>query len=100
MDASDFTFDIAQENEFVECFKKYGVVIVSNVMTKAECKETFLDIGLPKDCNIMDPKTYTNFDSVVNKYGILNSNTVLFSKSVLRNRTNQNVKKVFELLYE
>jgi len=99
MDALDITFDISQNDEIVKCFDECGVVIVKNVLTKQECKNTFIDMNIPDNCNIMDPTTYENFDLTLNKYGMINAG-VQFTRALLYNRTHKNVRKVFELLFK
>lgn len=93
-----YSFDISDEKKILDCYNKYGLVVVRNVLTKVECKETFKDLNLPAGCDITKPETYSLMDNVVNRYGVLGSDP-LFTKAVLKNRTHPNVQKIFKLLY-
>jgi hypothetical protein len=93
-----YLFDISDEANILKCYNDHGVVVVKNVLTKAECKETFVDLDLPSGCDITKPETYELMDNCVNRYGVYGNNP-LFTKALLRNRTHQNVQKVFKLLY-
>jgi hypothetical protein len=97
-DENPYSFDIKEEQQIIDCYNKHGIVVVRNVLTKAECKETFFDLDLPEGTDITKPETYHLMDNVVNRYGVYGSNP-LFTKALLRNRTHQNVQHVFQLLY-
>lgn len=93
-----YSFDISEEQSIVDCYNKNGVVVIRNVLTKVECKDTFADLDLPKGCDITKPQTYSLMDGVVNRYGVYGK-SALFTKALLRNRTHPNVQRVYKLLY-
>jgi len=95
---NSYSFDLNDEQKIIDCYNQHGVVVVRNVLTKLECKETFADLDLPSGCDLTKPETYHHLDRVVNRYGVYGSNPI-FTKTILRNRTHPNVQRVFELLY-
>jgi hypothetical protein len=95
----------------LECFDKYGIVAITNILSKNEVNETVNNINnlMKKLCgecfSFYDEKTYdliTN-DIMTKAHGMFGDTGPLspsFQKQIIKNRLHPNVQKAFSILYD
>ena len=93
-----FLRDVHDAGGIVSCFKRYGVVGVTGVLTKDECEATLGNMGMPPGCNIRDRSTYTmpEISTVLNRFGVIGGD-VLWTDTILRNRCHPNVVRAYQV---
>eukprot|EP00026_Physarum_polycephalum_P010707 Phypoly_transcript_10881.p1 GENE.Phypoly_transcript_10881~~Phypoly_transcript_10881.p1 ORF type:complete len:355 (-),score=70.03 Phypoly_transcript_10881:129-1193(-) len=106
-DPEGFTvaFDVTQEAEIQDFFNKFGFVVVRDVLTQEDCKNTLDEIYSILENGTQfkrgDVGTWSNWPAdSIERYGSPHKPPV-FTPQFLRNRQNPNVYKVFsQLLHE
>eukprot|EP01004_Peranema_trichophorum_P004530 NODE_3447_length_1349_cov_23.266721_g3009_i0.p1 GENE.NODE_3447_length_1349_cov_23.266721_g3009_i0~~NODE_3447_length_1349_cov_23.266721_g3009_i0.p1 ORF type:complete len:386 (+),score=81.51 NODE_3447_length_1349_cov_23.266721_g3009_i0:57-1160(+) len=98
------SFSLENLDEMKDFFNRYGVVVVSNVLSQEECKSTVDEIWswLEKDYSVErnNPKTYNNWSwPHLTKFGILGSAPYLYPQGC-RNRQNPNFYKVMTKIFD
>jgi len=95
-------FTPEQEQEYLEFFNTYGVVVVSNILNDEECIRTeneiweFITRETEGRVDRNDPATWEYWPAL-KKLGIL-GNTILLSPQAFENRQNPKLARVFEVL--
>lgn len=112
-DVTCLTFDIRQainnpniQLEMQHTYKKYGVIVCSNVLTVEECQETKYELAhfIQTNCQKPNYPTFnledsTTFDSAnLNNYGVIGKEA-LFLPTLLRNRYHHNVQSAYSIIY-
>eukprot|EP00929_Paragymnodinium_shiwhaense_P110497 TRINITY_DN7758_c0_g1_i1.p1 TRINITY_DN7758_c0_g1~~TRINITY_DN7758_c0_g1_i1.p1 ORF type:complete len:583 (-),score=83.36 TRINITY_DN7758_c0_g1_i1:400-2148(-) len=80
------------------CYDKYGVVGVTGVLSKEECRDLTkngLEPHLPQGCDMDDPATYSLADGAINRYGVIGKQAI-FNDSVLATRLHPNVAAAYK----
>lgn len=85
------SFNIEDKTNLLLFYKEYGFVIIDNILTDIECKNTELDIF--KYLNITDTKSFSNHneDNIV-------SRKPLFTPNIVNNRQNINIYNIYSML--
>lgn len=103
---NDLTFDIEQPGEILECYKKYGIVCIRNVIDITEVKKTQDDINniiqnkFNDKFDLNDPYTYNLITSQhTNRFGVLGDNFT-FTPQLISNTLHPNVKRAYEIIYQ
>lgn len=96
-------FTIEQEAEMLEFFKKYGIVVVKDILTEEECKRSEDEIWefIERHSNGVkrnDPSTYQNWPAL-KQLGIL-GNAVILSRQMCENRQNPKLIRAFQVLLQ
>jgi ectoine hydroxylase-related dioxygenase (phytanoyl-CoA dioxygenase family) len=95
---SRFCRSIDDVGGVVACFRENGVVAITGILTATECTDTLADMALPAGTSVLDPTTYAEMDSELNRFGVIGHKS-LFTATLLRNRCHPNVVRAYELLY-
>lgn len=100
MDSEHLYASIEDEASIAKIYQENGVVCVTGVLTRDECRETLHDIDslLPKGCSIFEPNSYGLADEEMNKYGVI-GDSPLFLPTLVRNRVHPNVYKAQSIVY-
>ncbi|AYV83884.1 MAG: WD repeat protein [Hyperionvirus sp.] len=93
---------VEEEKKMKEYFDVHGYVVVRDVLTVAECKATYEEIGgqlkkLNEKFDIDDLGSYG--EASLSNYGLYSARPI-FSKQVMRNRENENIYRAFSILSE
>lgn len=99
------SFSLDQPKEYKEFFEKYGFAVVNGVLSEKECEETIDDIWAhilktSKGVDRNNPATWSEDNwrtSGIYSEGLIGGSS-LFSPTLLQNRQNPNVHKVFSVL--
>ena len=102
----DYLRDINDPVGILSCYKMFGAVGITNVLTTAECVETISDVEniMQKEFNnnefcLSDQETHSIADSHLNAFGVIGK-APLFSNVLTRNRFHPNVQKAYSIVYE
>lgn len=101
----NFTLD--QPELIKKCYDKHGVVIIDNVLSQDEIKETIIEIENIISEHHMANKSKFTFDDITaypnitkfNNHGVIGKDP-LFTKQLLKNRLNSNVQRAYEIVYD
>ena len=97
-------YDLSDEEQIRECFDKYGIVAIRDVLSKNEIEDSIKDIENiiratnKPDFSFDNPDTYEDVRNSVNAHGVIGK-TPLFTKQLLHNRLHPNVVKAYKILY-
>jgi hypothetical protein len=100
----EYTFSLSNSNseEIKKCFNDNGVVVISDVLTKDECKTTWDEVGSQMTAlnNKFDITKFSTYEHapLINRHGLYSRHPI-FSPQLIKNRTNPNLQRAFELLY-
>ena len=96
-------FDINQKQDISSHMKKYGYVVIQNVLSQEECNKTTEETNqlikqFDSRFEIFDPNTY-DYMKTANNYGIF-TKLPLFTSQLLRNRQKPTIIESFRSSYE
>mmetsp|Transcript_105817 Transcript_105817/g.183985 ORF Transcript_105817/g.183985 Transcript_105817/m.183985 type:complete len:589 (+) Transcript_105817:67-1833(+) len=83
------------------CFERYGVVGVTGVLSREECRVLVsegLEPELPDGCHMDQPETYDLADANMNRYGVVGKKT-LFSRALLEARLHPHVVAAYKAVH-
>ena len=96
-------FNLADKHGIRDFFTENGYVVICDVLTPDECRQTYTEMGelmteLAPDFNLADQTTW-DAAPVHQNYGILSDNPI-FKPQFVRNRVNRNLLTAAGILYD
>lgn len=97
-------FALEEEQEILNFFKKYGVVVVKDILTEVECTNTedeiweFISRHTDNQVQRENPESWENWPPL-KQLGIL-GNMFILSKQCFENRQNPKIAKIFKVILE
>ena len=98
-------FSLDDKENIRKCLEENGVVGILDVLNPQEINDTVREVESiiqneikSTKFNLNDPYSYHLTDNILNNYGVIGKQPI-FTKQLLNNRYNENVRKAFSIAY-